>query len=181
MKRLIIILAIALLALNAENSVAQTKVFKNYVEHWTSHSDSFKKQGKWEVTQFSGDVLRRLMPQAASNSKSVIAKISNIFQITLDDGNQAQFKRAELLFIHEPAYNNILSITLNNTTYKIYKANLKQQQVEYAILINNDKDYCICDIVGYLNDEQILSFIGVKNDGKEITGDKKDSVEVIQP
>jgi hypothetical protein len=35
--------------------------------------------------------------------------------------------------------------------------------------------------VGVLSTPEIMSFIGVKNDGKEITGDKKDSVEVIQP
>jgi hypothetical protein len=181
MKRIFIILAVVLFALNAEDSFAQTKVFKEYMEHWIFYSDDLKKKGRWEVTQFSGDVLRRLMPKEASNSESVIYKISNIFQITMDDNHKTQLKRAEALFITESKYTNILSITQNGTTYKIYKAQLNRQQVEYAILINNDKDYCICDIVGYLNDNQILSFIGVKNNGKAITGDKKDSVEVIQP
>lgn len=181
MKRIIIILVIALFALNAENSVAQTKVFKNQMEYWTRSSDYFKNRGKWEVTQFSGDVLRRLMPQAASDSKSVVSRISNIFQITLGGGNIVQFKQAERLLISEPKYDLILSITLDGTTYKIYKTALKPQLNEYAIFINNDKDYCICDIVGYLNDYQILSFIGVKNDGKKITANKKDSVEVIKP
>ena len=136
---------------------------------------------KFEITQLSGAVIQQLMPKEASNSESVIYKISNIFQITMDDNHKTQLKRAEALFITESKYTNILSITQNGTTYKIYKAQLNRQQVEYAILINNDKDYCICDIVGYLNDNQILSFIGVKNNGKAITGDKKDSVEVIQP
>lgn len=180
MKRIFLILMIAFFALNAENSVAQTKELKFYVEKWSYNSDYFKNRGKWEVTQFSGDVLRRLIPQAANDSQSVISRISNIFQITLDEGNKAQFKRAETLFITEPKYDLILSITLSGTTYKIFKAQLKRQN-EYAILINNDKNYCICDIVGYLNDDQILSFIGVKNDGQKITDNKQDSVEIIKP
>ena len=180
MKRIFIILAVALASLISMEAQAQTKVFKNYMENWNHNRNYHEGNGKWEITQFSGDVLRRLMPQAASDKTGAISKISSIFQIIMDDNNKRQFARAEGFFIAERNYTNILSITLNGTTYKIFKARLKQQ-TEYAILINNDKSYCICDIVGYLNDEQILSFIGMKNNGDKITGDKKDSVEVIQP
>ena len=74
-----------------------------------------------------------------------------------------------------------MTMTLKGTEYKIFVAKLGSGVFEYLFLINNGKDYCVCDIVGVLSTPEIMSFIGVKNDGEKITGDKKDSVEVIQP
>ena len=72
-------------------------------------------------------------------------------------------------------------MTLNDTEYQIYVAPLGKGISEYLFLINNGKDYCVCDIIGVLTDKQIMSFIGVKNDGEEIKGNKTDTVEVIKP
>lgn len=74
-----------------------------------------------------------------------------------------------------------MTMTLKGTEYKIFVAKLSSGVCEYLFLINNGEDYCVCDIVGVLSTQEILSFIGVKSNGEEIIGDKKDSVEVIQP
>lgn len=180
MKRLIIIFSVIFSLWSVEYGHSQTKDFKFLMSSWSQRDPLLKERGKWEVTQFSGDVLRKLMPKASSNNDSVINRITNIFQVTMDNSNVSQYNAAKRLR-NISDYTCILHIKINNTEYEIHKAKLKQQVNEYLICINNGKDYCVCDITGYLNDEQILSFVGLKNTNGRISTQKSDTVEILTP
>lgn len=169
-------------SLSALDTQAQTKEFKEFIEVCTKVSTNFhSSEVKFEITQLSGAVIQQLMPKAIKDKKGVENRINTIFQVVMSQQMSGYFRRANNLAINSNKYNHHMTMTLKGTEYKIFVAKLGSGVFEYLFLINNGKDYCVCDIVGVLSTPEIMSFIGVKNDGKEITGDKKDSVEVIQP
>ncbi len=182
MKRIFIILAVALALLISPEAQAQTKEFKEFIEICMKVSTNVHSSDeKFEITQLSGAVIQQLMPKAIKDKKGVENRINSIFQVVMSHQISGYFRRANNLAINSNKYNHHMTMTLKGTEYKIFVAKLGSGVFEYLFLINNGKDYCVCDIVGVLSTPEIMSFIGVKNDGEKITGDKKDSVEVIQP
>ena len=182
MKRIVIILAVALASLISPEAQAQTKEFKEFMEICMKASANYSNSDvKFEITQLSGAVIQQLMPKAIKDKKGVENRINSIFQVVMSEQVSGYFRRANNLAINGNKYNHHMTMTLKGTEYKIFVAKLGSGVFEYLFLINNGKDYCVCDIVGVLSTPEIMSFIGVKNDGEKITGDKKDSVEVIQP
>ena len=169
-----------LLALDAQ---AQTKEFKEYMNRCSiTAMNSRNSQTKFEITQLSGAVLQQLMPKAVADKNGVVNRINSIFQVVMSHhDSSSHYDFVDRMAQKSNKYNHHMTMTLKGTEYKIFVAKLGSGVFEYLFLINNGKDYCVCDIVGVLSTPEIMSFIGVKNDGKEITGDKKDSVEVIQP
>ena len=182
MKRFFIILAVIFTTLSALDAQAQTKEFKEYIQRCPSAAMHAKEEGtKFEVTQFSGDVLQQLMPKAVADKKGVINRINSIFQVVMDKTHaNAYFYTIERIALNSDKYNHLMTMTLNGTEYKIFEAKLGGVY-EYLFLISNGKDYCVCDIVGVLSTAEIMSFIGVKNDGEKIKGDKTDTIEIINP
>lgn len=169
-------------SLSALDTQAQTKEFKEFIETCTKVSANVHSSDvKFEITQLSGAVIQQLMPKAIKDKKGVENRINSIFQVVMSQQMSDYFRRANNLAINSNKYNHHMTMTLKGTEYKIFVAKLGSGVFEYLFLINNGKDYCVCDIVGVLSTPEIMSFIGVKNDGEKITGDKKDSVEVIQP
>ena len=169
-------------SLSALDAQAQTKEFKEFMELCMKASANYHNSDvKFEITQLSGAVIQQLMPKAIKDKKGVENRINSIFQVVMSEQMSGYFRKANNLAINSNKYNHHMTMTLKGTEYKIFVAKLGSGVFEYLFLINNGKDYCVCDIVGVLSTPEIMSFIGVKNDGKEITGDKKDSVEVIQP
>lgn len=169
-------------SLSALDSQAQTKEFKEFIETCTKVSANVhSSEVKFEITQLSGAVIQQLMPKAIKDKKGVENRINTIFQVVMSQQMSDYFRKANNLAINSNKYNHHMTMTLKGTEYKIFVAKLGSGVFEYLFLINNGKDYCVCDIVGVLSTPEIMSFIGVKNDGEKITGDKKDSVEVIQP
>ena len=182
MKRIFIILVMVFASLSALDAQAQTKEFKEFMELCMKASANYHNSDvKFEITQLSGAVIQQLMPKAIKDKKGVENRINSIFQVVMSEQMSGYFRKANNLAINSNKYNHHMTMTLKGTEYKIFVAKLGSGVFEYLFLINNGKDYCVCDIVGVLSTPEIMSFIGVKNDGKEITGDKKDSVEVIQP
>lgn len=183
MKRFLIILAVALFALSASDAQAQTKEFKQYMERCTINAINARAhQTKFEITQLSGAVIQQLMPNAVKDKKGVVNRINSIFQVVMDKYQvPSYYDWLYRMATSNNKYNHHMTMTLNGTEYKIYVAKLSGGVYEYLFLINNGKDYCVCDIVGVLSTPEIMSFIGVKNNGKGIQGDKQDSVEVITP
>ena len=182
MKRIFLILAMVFASLSALDAQAQTKEFKEFMELCMKASANYHNSDvKFEITQLSGAVIQQLMPKAIKDKKGVENRINSIFQVVMSEQMSGYFRKANNLAINSNKYNHHMTMTLKGTEYKIFVAKLGSGVFEYLFLINNGKDYCVCDIVGVLSTPEIMSFIGVKNDGKEITGDKKDSVEVIQP
>ena len=182
MKRIFIILAMVFASLSALDAQAQTKEFKEFIETCTKVSASVHSSDvKFEITQLSGAVIQQLMPKAIKDKKGVENRINSIFQVVMSQQMSDYFIRVSNMALDSNKYDHHMTMTLKGTEYKIFVAKLGSGVFEYLFLINNGKDYCVCDIVGVLSTPEIMSFIGVKNDGKEITGDKKDSVEVIQP
>ena len=182
MKRIVIILATALATLISLEAQAQTKEFKEFIETCTKVSASVHSSDvKFEITQLSGAVIQQLMPKAIKDKKGVENRINSIFQVVMSQQMSDYFIRVSNMALDSNKYDHHMTMTLKGTEYKIFVAKLGSGVFEYLFLINNGKDYCVCDIVGVLSTPEIMSFIGVKNDGEKITGDKKDSVEVIQP
>lgn len=182
MKRIFIILAVALASLISIDAQAQTKEFKEFMEICMRVSAQYRSSGeKFEITQLSGAVIQQLMPKAIKEKKGVENRINSIFQVVMDKQMSGYFRRANNMALNSNKYNHHMTMTIKGTEYKIYQAKLSGGVYEYLFLINNGKDYCVSDIVGVLSTQEVMSFIGVKNDGDKITGDKKDSVEVIQP
>ena len=182
MKRIFIILAVAFVTLLTVDAQAQTKEFKEYMNRCSSAAMHAKEEGtKFEVTQFSGAMLQQLMPKAVADKKGVINRINSIFQVVMDKTHaSAYFYTIERIALNSDKYNHLMTMTLNGTEYKIFEAKLGGVY-EYMFLISNGKDYCVCDIVGVLSTAEIMSFIGVKNDGEKIKGDKTDTIEIINP
>lgn len=169
-------------SLSALDAQAQTKEFKEFIETCTKVSASVHSSDvKFEITQLSGAVIQQLMPKAIKDKKGVENRINSIFQVVMSQQMSDYFIRVSNMALDSNKYNHHMTMTLKGTEYKIFVAKLGSGVFEYLFLINNGKDYCVCDIVGVLSTPEIMSFIGVKNDGEKITGDKKDSVEVIQP
>ena len=182
MKRIFIILAMVFASLSALDAQAQTKEFKEFIETCTKVSASVHSSDvKFEITQLSGAVIQQLMPKAIKDKKGVENRINSIFQVVMSQQMSDYFIRVSNMALDSNKYDHHMTMTLKGTEYKIFVAKLGSGVFEYLFLINNGKDYCVCDIVGVLSTPEIMSFIGVKNDGEKITGDKKDSVEVIQP
>lgn len=169
-------------SLSALDTQAQTKEFKEFIETCTKVSANVHSSDvKFEITQLSGAVIQQLMPKAIKDKKGVENRINTIFQVVMSKQMSDYFIRVSNMALDSNKYNHHMTMTLKGTEYKIFVAKLGSGVFEYLFLINNGKDYCVCDIVGVLSTPEIMSFIGVKNDGEKITGDKKDSVEVIQP
>ena len=169
-------------SLSALDAQAQTKEFKEFIEICTKVSANVHSSDvKFEITQLSGAVIQQLMPKAIKDKKGVENRINSIFQVVMSQQKSGYFRKANNMAINSNKYNHHMTMTLKGTEYKIFVAKLGSGVFEYLFLINNGKDYCVCDIVGVLSTPEIMSFIGVKNDGEKIIGDKKDSVEVIQP
>lgn len=169
-------------SLSALDAQAQTKEFKEFIETCTKVSASVHSSDvKFEITQLSGAVIQQLMPKAIKDKKGVENRINSIFQVVMSQQMLDYFIRVSNMALDSNKYDHHMTMTLKGTEYKIFVAKLGSGVFEYLFLINNGKDYCVCDIVGVLSTPEIMSFIGVKNDGEKITGDKKDSVEVIQP
>ena len=169
-------------SLSALDAQAQTKEFKEFIETCTKVSASVHSSDvKFEITQLSGAVIQQLMPKAIKDKKGVENRINSIFQVVMSQQMSDYFIRVSNMALDSNKYDHHMTMTLKGTEFKIFVAKLGSGVFEYLFLINNGKDYCVCDIVGVLSTPEIMSFIGVKNDGEKITGDKKDSVEVIQP
>ena len=169
-------------SLSALDTQAQTKEFKEFMEICMKASANYSNSDvKFEITQLSGAVIQQLMPKAIKDKKGVENRINSIFQVVMSQQMSDYFRRVSNMALDSNKYNHHMTMTLKGTEYKIFVAKLGSGVFEYLFLINNGKDYCVCDIVGVLSTPEIMSFIGVKNDGEKITGDKKDSVEVIQP
>lgn len=169
-------------SLSALDAQAQTKEFKEFIETCTKVSANVHSSDvKFEITQLSGAVIQQLMPKAIKDKKGVENRINSIFQVVMSQQMSDYFIRVSNMALDSNKYDHHMTMTLKGTEYKIFVAKLGSGVFEYLFLINNGKDYCVCDIVGVLSTPEIMSFIGVKNDGEKITGDKKDSVEVIQP
>ena len=169
-------------SLSALDAQAQTKEFKEFIETCTKVSANVHSSDvKFEITQLSGAVIQQLMPKAIKDKKGVENRINSIFQVVMSQQMLDYFIRVSNMALDSNKYDHHMTMTLKGTEYKIFVAKLGSGVFEYLFLINNGKDYCVCDIVGVLSTPEIMSFIGVKNDGEKITGDKKDSVEVIQP
>lgn len=183
MKRFFIILIIALSSLFIERAQAQTKEFKQYMDRCaTTAANARGSQTKFEITQLSGAVLKQLMPNAVKDKKGITNRINSIFQVVMSHHySSSHYDVVGRMAQNSSKYQPHMTMTLKGTEYKIYVAKLSGGVSEYLFLINNGVDFCVCDIVGVLSTPEIMSFIGVKNDGKAITGDKKDSVEVIKP
>lgn len=182
MKRIIIILAIALTSLISIDAQAQTKEFKELIETSAISATHYRNSGeKFEITQLSGAVIQQLMPKAIKDKKGVENRINSIFQVVMGKQAAGYFNSVNDMATTSNKYDHHMTMTLKGTEYKIFVAKLSSGVCEYLFLINNGEDYCVCDIVGVLSTQEILSFIGVKSNGEEIIGDKKDSVEVIQP
>ena len=183
MKRIFTILAVIFATLFALNAQAQTKEFKEYMNRCSITAMNAKEEGtKFEITQFSGAVLQQLMPKAVADKKGIVNRINSIFQVVMDKEHaSAYFHTIERIALNSDKYNHLMTMTLNGTEYKIFDAKLDGGVYEYLFLISNGKDYCVCDIVGVLSTPEIMSFIGVKNDGEGIKGDKTDTVEIIKP
>lgn len=183
MKRIVIILATALATLISLDAQAQTKEFKQYMNRCaTTAANARNSQTKFEITHLSGAVLKQLMPNAVKDKNGITNRINSIFQVVMSHHySSSHYDYVGRMVQNSSKYQHHMTMTLKGTEYKIYVAKLNSGVFEYLFLINNGKDFCICDIVGVLSTPEIMSFIGVKNDGKAITGDKKDSVEVIKP
>ena len=183
MNRLIIIFAIAFSTLLASNSQAQTKEFKEYMNRCSiTAMNSRNSDTKFEITQMSGSVIKQLMPKSVKDNNGVANRINSIFQVVMSHHHTPSYYDFVIRMARRSnKYNHHMTMTLNDTEYQIYVAPLGKGIYEYLFLINNGKDYCVCDIIGVLTDKQIMSFIGVKNDGEEIKGNKTDTVEVINP
>ncbi|MBR5333484.1 MAG: DUF4252 domain-containing protein [Alistipes sp.] len=182
MKRIFIILAVIFATLFALDAQAQTKEFKEYMNRCSiTAMNSRNSQTKFEITQLSGAVLQQLMPKAVADKKGVVNRINSIFQVVMSHhDSSSHYDFVDRMAQKSDKYNHHMTMTLNGTEYKIYVASVGKV-FEYLFLINNGKDYCICDIVGVLSTAEIMSFIGVKNNGENIKGDKTDTVEVIKP
>ena len=181
MKRIFLILAMVFASLSALDAQAQTKEFKEFMELCMKASANYHNSDvKFEITQLSGAVIQQLMPKAIKDKKGVENRINSIFQVVMSEQMSGYFRKANNLAINSNKYNHHMTMTLNGTEYKIYVAPVGKV-FEYLFLINNGKDYCICDIIGVLSTPEIMSFIGLKNDGDNIKGEKSDTVEVIKP
>ena len=183
MKRIFIILSVIFATLFTLDAQAQTKEFKDYMQRCSITAMHAKEEGsKFEITQFSGAVLQQLMPKAVADKKSVVNRINSIFQVVMDKTHaKACFYTIESMALASNKYNHHMTMTINGTEYKIFVAKLGGGTFEYLFFISNGKEYCVCDIVGILSTPEIMSFIGVKNDGENIKGDKSDTVEIIKP
>ena len=183
MKRFFIILAVALTTLSILDAQAQTKEFKDYMQQCSIVAMHAKDEGtKFEITQFSGAALQQLMPKAVADKKSVVNRINSIFQVVMEKQYASSyFHTIERMALDSNKYNHHMTMPLNGTDYKIFVARLSGGIYEYLFLISNGKDYCVCDIVGVLSTPEIMSFVGLKNDGENIKGDKSDTVEIIKP
>lgn len=181
MKRFFIILAVALTTLSILDAQAQTKEFKDYMQQCRTESMHAKRSdNKFEITEFSGDILKQLMPKAVADKKGIVNRINSIFQVVMDEYESSVFYEGLYNWVKKHnKYNHKMTMTLNGTEYKIFEAKLESGVHEYLFLISNGKDYCVCNIVGVLSTSEIMSFIGVKNDNATIKGDKTDTVEVI--
>lgn len=181
MKRFFIILAVALTTLSILDAHAQTKEFKEYMQRCRTNSMWAKEKNyKFEITEFSGTVLKQLMPKAVADKKGVVNRINYIFQVVMDKDESSTFYNGLYHWVkRHNKYKHLMTMTLNGTEYKIFEAKLESGVHEYLFLISNGKDYCVCNIVGVLSTSEIMSFIGVKNDNATIKGDKTDTVEVI--
>ena len=183
MKRIFIILAVALASLISPEAQAQTKEFKEFIEICSKVSTNVHSSDvKFEITQLSGAVIQQLMPNAVKDKNGITNRINSIFQVVMSHHHSSShYDYVSRMVQNSSKYQHHMTMTLKGTEYKIFVAKLGSGVFEYLFLINNGKDYCVCDIVGVLSTPEMMSFIGVKNDGEKITGDKKDSVEVIQP
>ena len=176
-------MAVALALLISPEAQAQTKEFKEFIEICMKVSTNVHSSDeKFEIIQLSGAVLKQLMPNAVKDKNGITNRINSIFQVVMSHHySSSHYDYVSRMVQNSSKYQHHMTMTLKGTEYKIFVAKLGSGVFEYLFLINNGKDYCVCDIVGVLSTPEIMSFIGVKNDGEKITGDKKDSVEVIQP
>ena len=75
MKRIFIILAVALASLISPEAQAQTKEFKEFIEICMKVSTNVHSSDeKFEITQLSGAVIQQLMPKAI---KDIISGVDN--------------------------------------------------------------------------------------------------------
>ena len=175
-------MAVAFVTLLTVDAQAQTKEFKEYMNRCSiTAMNSRNSQTKFEITQLSGAVLQQLMPKAVADKNGVVNRINSIFQVVMSHhDSSSHYDFVDRMAQKSDKYNHHMTMTLNGTEYKIYVASVGKV-FEYLFLINNGKDYCICDIVGVLSTAEIMSFIGVKSDGEKIKGDKTDTIEIINP
>ena len=185
MKRILILLA--LIIVGVTSAQAQTKEFlelfnsvKSNVERSILYNSS--SYSGVEVAQYPADMLRVMGVKELPNSRNILGNLKMIYQIKIsfqpkDKGyaNSVYRNFSSLTYSKRKPklYEQCMCQTSNKKEFRVYKAIKKRGQSlnEYMIFIRDDNKGMICDIVGYMGVESIMTMLSpeLKNYVKEDT------------
>lgn len=166
MKRIFLLIASTLAVIGVE---AQTVEFMKLYEAALATFDTDKPRTEGDAavdadegivtSEFSGRMLRTIMPDKGNDKRHMVNRIDMIRQIKFPHGDESDlFRRLQALAASE-RYERLSIMNVDGESVYIYTAPYKDSGSEFLILIAKDDSRLACDIVGRITLKDVLDLL----------------------
>ncbi len=165
MKRLFIFLAVALACFTAR---AQTPGFMKLYETALATFSADGSDGRTPggdgaggivISEFSGRMLRTVMPRKSENRDHMVNRIEMIRQIKFPPHKGTDLFQRLRALADGDSYERLSIMNVDGESVYIYTAPYKNSGREFLILIVNGDSRLVCDIVGDVTVKDVLDLI----------------------
>lgn len=117
------------------------------------------KAGGIVISEFSGRMLRAVMPRKSENSDHMVNRIEMIRQIKFPPQTGADMFRSLRAVADGDSYERLSIMNVDGESVYIYTAPYKDSGREFLIFIVKDDSRLVCDIVGDVTMKDVLDLI----------------------
>lgn len=159
------IATLVLMLVSALAAVAQTPQFMEVYDRALSRFDrsADTDDTSLRTSEFSGKMLRSILPDKAGDSGHLVNRIEAIRQIKFSGPTHIDlYERLRKVAESEP-YERITIMNIDNETVYVYTAPYKKTESEFLIFITKGEARLACDIVGDITLDDVTNLLFGRN------------------
>lgn len=159
------ILTVALLAVSVLAAVAQTPQFMEVYDTAITRFDRRAGMDDTELqtSEFSGKMLRSILPDKAGESGHLVNRIDVIRQIKFGGPRHIDLYDRLRKVAEEEPYKRLSIMNIDSETVYIYTAPYKKEESEFLIFIAKGEARLVCDIVGDITLDDVTDLLFGRN------------------
>ena len=155
------IATVALLLAAALTAVAQTPQF---MEEYNTAIARFDRHAgadspELQTSEFSGKMLRSILPDKAGESGHMVNRIDVIRQIKFSGTRHIDIYDRLRKVADEKPYRRLTIMNIDSETVYVYTAPYKEDQSEFLIFIAKGEARLVCDIVGQITLDDVTDLL----------------------
>lgn len=155
------IITVALLAVSTLAAVAQTPQFMEVYDTAITRFDRsvVTDDTELQTSEFSGKMLRSILPDKAGESDHMVNRIDVIRQIKFRGTQHIDLYDRLRKVAEEEPYKRLSIMNIDSETVYIYTAPYRNEEREFLIFIAKGEARLVCDIVGNITLDDVTDLL----------------------